>query len=227
MVAAAPRDEICCRNTSCWHDQLYPISAKLRSLLGEHAILHTNECGLPELFANLDRIPPDLDWISIDGYWGYDPAHRAPDGALEAQLVRSFAQTSIYPKMSPSQRLAVVPGTFACSNFSYMPLANSSRSVVAKLRAYMEWAQADARVVAMFPWHVNWLPAAAATQGPCDMALGSTDIPGVVPELQRIARWIKANGTQQQQRRQQQHHHQQQHQQHFNINKNLSSNTLK
>ena len=203
MVPAAPRDEICCRNTSCWHDQLYPISAKLRSLLGEHAILHENECGLPELFANLDRIPPDLNWISIDGYWGYDPAHRAPDGALEAQLVRSFAQTSIYPKMSPSQRLAVVPGTFACSNFSYMPLANSSRSVVAKLRAYKEWAQADARVVAMFPWHINWLPP-AATQGPCDMALGSTDIPGVVPELQRIARWIKANSTQQQRRRRQQ-----------------------
>lgn len=188
-------DEICCRNTSCWHEQLYPISAKLRALLGKQAILYENECGLPQLFEQLDRIPPDLDWLSIDGYWGYDPAHRAPDGAVEAQLVRNFALKTLYPKMSSSQKIAVVPGTFACSNFSYMPLVNSSRSVVAKLRAYMDWAQADSRLVAMFPWHVNRLPAAAATPGPCDMSLGSADIPGVVHELQNIARWIKANGT--------------------------------
>lgn len=32
-------DEICCHNSSCWHDQLYPISAKLRKLLGPQAIL--------------------------------------------------------------------------------------------------------------------------------------------------------------------------------------------
>ena len=133
--------------------------------------------------------------------------------------------------MSSSQHLVVVPGTFACSNFSYMPLANSSRAVVAKLRAYLEWAKADPKVadihyalhalhtcapvplclspstvtllharvyvstcwfgqvIAMFPWHVNWLPAGGS---PCDMRLGATDIPGVLAELEKIANWIKA-----------------------------------
>ena len=33
------RDEICCHNSSCWHGQLYPLSAKLRALLGPDAIL--------------------------------------------------------------------------------------------------------------------------------------------------------------------------------------------
>jgi hypothetical protein len=27
-------DEICCHNSTCWHDQLYPISSRLRALLG-------------------------------------------------------------------------------------------------------------------------------------------------------------------------------------------------
>ena len=53
--------------------------------------------------------------------------------------------------MSPSQKLVAVPGTFACSNFSYMPLANSSRSVIAKLRAYFQWAKLDPKVVGICP----------------------------------------------------------------------------
>eukprot|EP01043_Picozoa_sp_COSAG02_P020703 COSAG02_NODE_1026_length_15134_cov_382.979714_19_plen_301_part_00 len=137
-------DEICCRNSSCWHDMLYPLSAKLRSLLGRDAILYENECGISALFDKLDKIPPDLDWFSVDGYWGYDPAHAG--GATEVRFMKAFAEKEMYPRMSSSQQLVVVPGTFACSNFSYMPLANSSRSVVAKLRAYLDWAKADPKV---------------------------------------------------------------------------------
>jgi hypothetical protein len=186
-------DEICCYNTSCWHGQLYPMSAKLRSLLGPRAILYENECGTPVLFDQLDKIPPDLDWISIDGYWGYEPGR--PGGATEAHFGRAFAEKYIYPRMSPSQKLMVVPGTFACSNFSYMPLENSSRSVVAKLQAYFEWAKEDHRVVGMMPWHINRLPPVAPTGPACDMVLGAVDIPGVVAELRTIADWIKANRT--------------------------------
>ena len=64
-------DEICCHNSSCWHDQLYPLSAHLRALLGSDALLYTNECG--DSIAGdarsgppLDRIAPDLDLLSID-----------------------------------------------------------------------------------------------------------------------------------------------------------------
>ena len=74
-----------------------------------------------------------------------------------------------------------------------MPLANSSRSVISKLRAYFDWAKVDEKLIGLFPWHVNWLPPAAATGGACDMRLGATDIPGVVDELIKIAEWIKAN----------------------------------
>ena len=152
-----------------------------------------NECGTPVLFDQLDKIPPDLDWISIDGYWGYEPGR--PGGATEAHFGRAFAEKYIYPRMSPSQKLMVVPGTFACSNFSYMPLENSSRSVVAKLQAYFEWAKEDHRVVGMMPWHINRLPPVAPTGPACDMVLGAVDIPGVVAELRTIADWIKTNST--------------------------------
>jgi hypothetical protein len=36
-----------------------------------------------------------------------------------------------------------------------MPLANSSRSVVEKLKAYFVWAKEDPRVAGINPWHFN------------------------------------------------------------------------
>ena len=138
-------------------------------------------------------MPPRVDTsLGFAADTGYAPAQ--PNGTLEAVFDREFAEKNMYPKMSPTQKLVVVPGTFSCSNFSYMPLANSSRSVVAKLQAYFEWAKTDSKVIGMFPWHVNWLPNGGVIQG-CDMRLGATDIPGVVPELEKIAAWIKANNS--------------------------------
>jgi hypothetical protein len=72
-------DEICCHNSSCWHGQLYPISSHLRSLLGNSALLQTNECQDSLTGGNytshghqvgppLDMIAPDLDILSV-------PAH--------------------------------------------------------------------------------------------------------------------------------------------------------
>ena len=37
--------EICCHNSTCWHGQLYPLSAKLRALLGPAAILCERTAG--------------------------------------------------------------------------------------------------------------------------------------------------------------------------------------
>ena len=43
----------------------------------------------------------------------------------------------------------LVPGTFACSNMSHVPLATSSRSMTEKLQAYFAWAREDPRVAGM------------------------------------------------------------------------------
>ena len=43
----------------------------------------------------------------------------------------------------------LVPGTFACSNASHVPLATSSRSMTEKLQAYFAWARDDPRVAGM------------------------------------------------------------------------------
>jgi hypothetical protein len=148
-------DEICCHNSSCWHGQLYPISTKLRALVGPSAILYENECG--DSIAGggmahghpvgppLDKIAPALDWISVDVYKGFTPDD--PDGKAEAVAAKAFVEKYVYPKMAAHQKLVVVPGTFACSNLTYMPLELSSKSVVAKLQAYFEWGKQDERVV--------------------------------------------------------------------------------
>ena len=93
-------DEICCHNSSCWHAQLYPLSAKLRALLGTKAILYENECG--DSLAGggmahghpvgppLDKVAPDLDFISIDLYKGYLPSD--DNGTAEAIAARAFVE---------------------------------------------------------------------------------------------------------------------------------------
>lgn len=152
-------DEICCHNSTCWHAQIYPLAAKLRRLLGADAILYENDCadsiigggmahGHP-VGPPLDKIAPDLDIISVDVYKGFLPTDS--NGTEEAIAARKLAVNDVYPRMARHQRIFVVPGTFACSNMSYMPLAESSRSVVEKLQAYFEWAKADERVLGINP----------------------------------------------------------------------------
>jgi hypothetical protein len=196
-------DEICCHNSSCWHGQIYPLSAKLRALLGPSAILYENECGDSiagggmahghPIGPPLDKIAPDLDWLSFDVYKGYSPKggpDGGSDGASEAAAAKAFAEKIVYPIMAPHQKLVVVPGTFACSNLTYMPLEASAKSVIAKLKAYFEWGKTDERMVAINPWHFNRRDK-PQNGPPCDMELGAVDLPGVVDELATIGKWIQ------------------------------------
>jgi hypothetical protein len=192
-------DEICCHNSSCWHDQLYPMSAKLRDLLGPKAMLYENECG--DSIAGggmahghpvgppLDKIAPDLDFVSIDLYKGFLPTD--DNGTAEAIAARAFVEKEVYPKLAPHQKIFVVPGTFACSNLTYMPLARSSHSVVEKLKAYFAWGKEDPRVAGINPWHYNYR-GKPQHPPPCDMQLGAADMPDVVAELAVIGKWIKS-----------------------------------
>lgn len=76
---------------------------------------------------------------------------------------------TVYPRLAPHQKIFVVPGTFACSNLSYMPLEKSSRSVVEKLRAYFEWGKEDPRMAGINPWqYADALIVGIAKAQPCN-----------------------------------------------------------
>lgn len=183
-------DELCCHDVSCWHRVLDPLSAQLRALLGPKALLYENECG--DSIVGLDKIAPDLDWVSVDIYKGYSPADS--NGTAEAAAVRAFVEKELYPRMAPHQRVFAVPGTFGCSNTSYMPLAASATSVIEKLDAYWAWGREDPRLAGLNPWHFNFR--GHPQHGPpCDMQLGAADLPGVVDKLREIGQWIIHNNT--------------------------------
>ena len=190
-------DEICCHNTSCWHGQLYPISAKLRALLGPRTLLYENECidsymGGVRAGPPLDKTAPDLNLVSVDLYRGYTPTDC--NGTVEAVKARKFAETEIYPRLHDHQRIMAVPGTFACSNGSFMPLELSIHSVAEKVRAYFEWIKEDSRVAGLCPWHFNDRHKLQA-HGACDLEIGAISMPPVLRELREIGAWIKAHGV--------------------------------
>ena len=201
-------DEICCHVTSCWHSVLYPITAKLRLLLsgfGKDMIVYTNECGSSiagggsahghPIGPPLDAIAPGLTHISIDIYAGYEPATpRSLNGTREAVLTRTFVERYVYPKMQPGQLLMLVPGTFACSNLSFVSLAQSDTSVSTKLEAYLSWALEDHRIAGFCPWHFHNKSSSQAEPGdPCDMRLGAVALPKTMAVLRRIGALMKAN----------------------------------
>ena len=184
-------DELCCHNSSCIGGSMRPVAKALLELVGPSALLYTNECGEaiagghghPPLGSD---IPPELNLFSIDLYEGYGPEG---GGAAEAAKARAFAQKYLYPRMHPAQSLMLVPGTFACSNLSYVPLAVSEASVLAKLDAYLVWAKEDGRVAGFNPWHFN-NRSKPQHRLPCDMQLGAVAMAGVVDRLQQIGRYV-------------------------------------
>lgn len=141
-------DEICCSNLACWSGQLDPVTKRLRSLLGPDAIIYTNECAHP----GIPMIPDAFDIISVDVYDGYSPGSNA---SAEVARAKEFYSTELFPKLASHQATFLVPGTFACSNTSYMPLADSSKNVVTKLEGYFEWAKSESRIIGFNPWHFN------------------------------------------------------------------------
>eukprot|EP01051_Picozoa_sp_SAG22_P016498 SAG22_NODE_2340_length_2689_cov_1.976448_2_plen_585_part_01 len=206
VIGSFVGDEICCHNSSCWEDQLVPITSKLRQFLGPNALLYENDCtdsieGANDSFhcqeprgcPPIRHIAPALDYVSADYYTGYGPANiHGENGTAEADGVRNFYESIVYPKLGPHQNVWVVPGVFACSNVSYMPLANSSRSVIAKLSKYFEWAKVDPRVAGVNPWHLS-RRSHSQHPTPCDMMLGAVDMPDVMKLLRSMGEWIEAH----------------------------------
>ena len=181
-------DEICCHNAPCWKEVLTPLSSALRRLLGPKALLYENECG--DSISTLppgEFLSPDLDLVSIDVYQDYLPS--SPISPKEALSARHFAETEMYPRMHPHQRIMFVPGTFACSNLSFMPLNESSARVVAALDGFFQWGLEDDRVAGFNPWHFNDR-GHPQHNPPCDMQLGAVSMPKVVEKLKEIGKHI-------------------------------------
>ena len=70
------------------------------------------DAGRPDCEKPLDRVAPDLDWVSIDIYEGFAPGS---NGSAEAAEAQHWAHKQLYPRMAPHQRLVTVPGVFGAS----------------------------------------------------------------------------------------------------------------
>ena len=181
------------------------------SLTGGNYSSHGHAVGPP-----LDKIAPDLDVVSVDlcetfhtlvsGFIfcavvltrcsarvipsadaGYAPGSSGTD---EVTQDRAFFDKEVFPRLSPHQTAAVIPGVFACSNFTYESLEDSEGRVVAKLQGYWEWAQVEPKLHGMYPWHFT-NRSGEQSSGACDMRVGAVAMPKVLAKLAEIARSIK------------------------------------
>lgn len=175
-------DEICCHNTTCWNGTLAPLASKVRALLGQRAVIYTNECAND----NFPLVPRDIDLISVDVYDGYTPGS---NGTAEVLRAKKYFEENVFPSLDAHQRALVVPGTFACSNESYFPLADADANVAQKLRGFAEWIKKEPRIVGMNPWHLNNRPTAQHPP-PCDMRVGLLSLPRALAVAREIASYV-------------------------------------
>lgn len=93
------------------------------------------------------QIPSALDWMSIDMYHMSGPAQGWVD-----TFPRTFYQKYIYPNLTASQHVLLVPGSFGsnvnrdCDNACYDIMCAQDAS------EFWAWAQQDDRVAAIAPW---------------------------------------------------------------------------
>ena len=116
-----------------------------------------NDCGsvVQKLHDPNYTIPEAIDWMSIDAYHF--------DGPVEGWVrdnVQKFYRDIIYPNLTASQKVLLVPGafgshvnhypngTYVCDNHCYDEMC--AKDAI----DFYRWAQSDPMVVAITPW--NW-----------------------------------------------------------------------
>eukprot|EP00658_Telonema_sp_P-2_P065628 TRINITY_DN54829_c0_g2_i2.p1 TRINITY_DN54829_c0_g2~~TRINITY_DN54829_c0_g2_i2.p1 ORF type:complete len:287 (+),score=76.83 TRINITY_DN54829_c0_g2_i2:65-925(+) len=135
-------DEICCSGVPL--SNLTAVADRLRTGLGQSAVLYTNECSVMK---DWPAVPFALDYVSIDFYDGHNT-----DGAREVAQNKQFYTEVIYPKLAPHQGVLFVPGIFAsdpahCARGNVScPLDSQAEQIVTKLDGFFEWAKNDTRV---------------------------------------------------------------------------------
>jgi hypothetical protein len=76
-----------------------------------------------------------------------------------------------------------------------MSNATSASRTVAKLSAWMDYAQSEPRIIGFNPWHFNNREVGPGAHGaPCGMNVGALAMPSVVDKLSEIGRTIQSSG---------------------------------
>jgi hypothetical protein len=135
--------------------------------------------GAPASPCFLASIPEAIDLISLDWYAVAIPSLRPP-GATgniteEAEVIRSIYTSMLLPKLSPHQKLLLVPGTFADGNLNRSgPLVAQDTLIAKKLEGYWRWMEEDDKVAGLNAYHwadegkrngTAWSPAGDAWLG--------------------------------------------------------------
>lgn len=117
-----------------------------------HSLPAKDSCGTPH--ADL-KIPEELDWFSVDIYHMDGPVTGWVD-----EYVRTWYDSIIYPNLTSSQRVLLVPGAFG-SDVNHYPNGTYvcdrecyDRMCAQDAADFVAWAQEDERVVGIMPW--NW-----------------------------------------------------------------------
>jgi hypothetical protein len=168
--------------------------------------VYTNEGGHRNGPVGWPSIPPELDFISVDGYGV---------GAAEPEAQQRIFEESIFPKLRPHQRAVAVPGFVGCTQRPQQTCSNSSfervcfckidcanaterappgqkqryncsaaaqgESLVAKLDAYEAWAAREPRLGGLMPY--KWATDGGPNVGAFE--LGGCAFPALQPALVR------------------------------------------
>eukprot|EP01043_Picozoa_sp_COSAG02_P064259 COSAG02_NODE_9338_length_2251_cov_2.042751_2_plen_323_part_00 len=110
------------------------------------------------------HVPAALDFVSVDVYCWPDVE------ACEVALAKTFYDEYVFPKISPTQKVWLVPGLFATirqanSSAESIALSVNDSSQLEKMQAYAEWTASDSRIVGWMPFHYYnrvWSPTPAS-----------------------------------------------------------------
>jgi hypothetical protein len=123
------------------------------------------------------HIPAALDFVSVDVYCHYDGGRCAsaacpggPSEVCEVASARRYYEAFVFPKLSPHQRVWLVPGLFAAikpapSYAQSLASSVNDTAQLAKLRGYAAWTAAEPRIVGWMPYHLSsrlWDPTPAS-----------------------------------------------------------------
>jgi hypothetical protein len=123
------------------------------------------------------HVPASLDFVSVDVYCYYDGGRcssaECPGGAsdtCEVTTAKHFYEQYIFPKLSPHQRVWLVPGLFAKiepapSYATSLAYSVNETAQLAKLAAYATWTSEEERIVGWMPYHYFnrlWNPSPAS-----------------------------------------------------------------
>lgn len=129
------------------------------------AIIWYNEA-TPPLASDVDScgnshlgysIPEALDWFSTDIYH----MNGAVSGWVQNN-VKTFYEAHIYPRLTPSQLVTVVPGSFGSNVNSACDAACYDRMCAADAADFAAWASTDPLIIGIQPWNWGGCPACAA-----------------------------------------------------------------